>query len=66
MTVNELIELLERVPDKSNIVMFDPLGGFRNEGIKGYDDVDFSVDDVLVGHGTLKGFVFLTEDELPD
>jgi len=66
MTVKELIELLQRVPDKNNIVMFDPSGGFINEGIEGHDDLDFEIDDVLVGTGTNKGFVYLTEDELDD
>ena len=66
MTVKELIELLEKVPDKNDIVMFDPLGGFKNEGIEGYDDIHFGVDDVLVGYGTNKGFVYLTEEELTD
>ena len=66
MIVYDLIELLQRVPDKNSIVMFDPSGGFKNEGIEGYDDLHFSIDDVLVGTGTNKGFVYLTEDELTD
>ena len=66
MKVKELIELLEKVPNKNDIVMFDPIGGFRNEGIEGRDGIRFSIDDVLVGHGTLKGFVYLTEEELKD
>ena len=66
MIVKELIELLETVQDKNSIVMFDPVNGFKNEGIIGYDAVRFSVDDVLVGYGTQKGFVYLTEDELTD
>ena len=52
--------------DKNNIVMFDPKGGFRNEGIEGYDDLHFSVDDVLEGCGSLKGIVYLVEDEVKD
>ena len=66
MKVYELIELLNRVPDKNDIVMFDPENGFKNEGIDGYGAVRFSVDDVLLGHGTSKGFVYLVENELPD
>lgn len=66
MTVYDLIELLNRVQDKNSIVMFDPKGGFRNEGIEGYDDLHFSVDDVLEGCGSLKGIVYLVEDEVKD
>ena len=66
MTVYDLIELLQRVPDKNNIVMFDPSGGFKNEGIEGYDDLHFSIDDVLVGSGTYNDIVYLTENELTD
>ena len=66
MTVYDLIELLQRVPDKNNIVMFDPSGGFKNEGIEGYDDLHFSIDDVLVGGGTYNDIVYLTENELTD
>ena len=66
MRVKELIELLEKVPNKNDTVMFDPVGGFRNEGIEGKDGVRFSIDDVLVGYGSLRGFVYLTEEELKD
>lgn len=66
MTVKELIELLEKVPNKNDIVMFDPKGGFKNEGIEGRDGIHFSIDDVLLCHGSMKGFVLLTEDELKD
>ena len=54
------------MPDKNNIVMFDPSGGFKNEGIEGYDDLHFSIDDVLVGGGTYNDIVYLTENELTD
>lgn len=64
MTVYDLIEMLNRVQDKNSIVVFDPKGGFQNEGIEGYDDLKFSVDDALEGCGKLKGTVYLVEDKV--
>ena len=63
MTVKELInELLKCNPD--DIVMYDADKSFTNQDIQAmndYIDTHFGVDDVLIGGGTLKGFVFLTE-----
>lgn len=64
MKVKELIELLEKVPNKNDIVMFDPENGFENEGIEGLGGLHFGVDDVLIGNGSLRGFVYLVEDKL--
>lgn len=58
MTVKEVIEMLEKVPDKNLIVVYDPKVGFRNKGIEAHNGMNFSIDDALIG----KGFVYLVED----
>lgn len=70
MRIYELIELLQRCPDQSAFVMYDAEQGLKNEDmyITCPDDaipdkpMHFSVDDVLVGSGTLTGIVYLTEE----
>ena len=60
MLVKELIELLQMC-DPNDIVMFDAENSLKNKAL--YDgENDFSVDDVLVGKGTTKHFVFLREN----
>ena len=71
MRVYELIDLLKKCnPD--DFVMYDMKNSIANENliIRKNDRFDslyttekqFSVDDVFVGSGTLKGFVYLRED----
>lgn len=69
MLVHELIELLQRCPQDA-IVGYDMENAFTNdedERIYGFDrearpsEFYMGIDDVLIGHGTHKGFVFLTE-----
>ena len=69
MRVYELIELLERCPDKGAFVMFDATDAIRNNALTVYDDMGeeqrephFLVDDVQVGSGTIRGYVYLTEE----
>lgn len=70
MRVHELIELLKRCPQDA-IVGYDMENAFTNdedERLYGFDrekrpsEFFMGVDDVLIGHGTSKGFVYLTED----
>lgn len=61
MLVKELIELLQMC-DPNDIVMFDAENSLKNRTLLYDGENDFSVDDVLVGGGTLKHFVFLRED----
>ena len=70
MRVHELIELLKRCPQDA-IVMYDFENAFTNdedERIFGFEreprpsEFSMSVDDVKIGCGTSRGFVYLTED----
>lgn len=70
MRVYELIELLEKCPDRGAFVMYDATEGIKNNALTVYDDMGeeqqephFSVDNVLVGSGTLRGYVYLTEEQ---
>lgn len=70
MKVRELITLLQRC-DPECTVMYDASVGIRNEALTVHDDMGeeqlephFSVDDVQVGHGTIRGFVYLTEENI--
>ena len=59
MTVKELIwRLLDCNP--SDLVMFDLENSLENDN--SLTEKEFSVDEVLIGGGTLKGFVFLREE----
>ena len=71
MRVYELIEMLQRCTDQSAIVYYDIEQGLKNEDmyVACNDETavpdkptHFAVDDVLVGSGTLKGIVYLTEE----
>lgn len=62
MKVSELIELLERCPEDA-IVMYDMENALKNTG---FMEHHVGVDDVLIGMGTNKGFVYLAEDLLED
>lgn len=55
MVVSKLIEILKRCPQDA-IVMY------QFEKVTDSDAPHFPIDDVLVGSGTLKGFVFLAEE----
>lgn len=63
MKVHELIELLQRCPQDWN-VMYDAKIGYKQA--EEPEELCFGVDDVLVCTGTLRGFVFLTEEEVGD
>ncbi len=72
MKVRELIELLQKC-NPEDIVFYDAGNGFENNDLQvlcfdpenhGEDMDIFGVDDVLIGSGTLRGHVYLTEDKL--
>lgn len=73
MKVKELIEELKKCnPD--DIVMYNFENAFTNDNFERMHDLqeryecefDCAIDDVLIGSGTLKGFVFLQEDLLKE
>ena len=66
MKVRELIELLQKC-NPNDSVMYDIGNSLRNEAyvVTGIE-TSLPIDDVLVGNGTLKGFVYLTEDLLEE
>lgn len=73
MLVSELIAELQKCnPD--DIVMYNFENAFTNDDFERVREItsrhdcewDCSVDEVLVGSGTLKGFVFLQEELLKD
>ena len=68
MLVKELIEKLQKcIPEDS--VMYNFENSFANDNFERAEELynrhdceyDCGVDDVLIGGGTMKGFVFLTE-----
>ena len=72
MTVAELKKLLKRCPQDA-IGMYDIENELWNKTIRivhddkhdtPYTEMHFSVDDVLVCSGSLKGFVYLAEDRI--
>ena len=66
MTVSDLIKKLQKCPPDS-IVMYNVKQAIENESIaEDLDEYDCSVDDVLIGGGTIRGFVFLTEERIPE
>lgn len=72
MKVKELIELLQGC-NPEDTVMYDAENAMWNEhqGVwctdpEGYMETDYGVDDVLVGSGTLRGFVYLVEEKLKE
>lgn len=73
MTVHELIEELKKCPQNA-IVMYDFENAFTNdetERVFGFDrekkpsEFCMSVNEVMIGEGTIKGFVFLRESLMP-
>ena len=65
MKVTELINELKKCnPD--DIVMYDPENAIKNEsgGTSPEFVEDYCIDDVLIGGGITKGFVFLSEELL--
>ena len=75
MRVRNLIEILQKCnPD--GIVIYDAGNAYKNYDLQvlcfapeEHDEnemQEFGVDDVLIGSGTLRGFVFLTEDKLEE
>ena len=73
MRVYELTELLQKSPDQGALVMFDIEPSIKNGDVDIIENAIeeettkcFSINDVLVGTGTLKGFVFLADEVLTD
>lgn len=73
MRVYELIELLQKCPDQGALVMFDIEPSIKNgdliiveNAIEEETEKHFSIEDVLVGAGTAKGFVYLADEVLTD
>ena len=66
MKVKELIAELQKCnPD--DLVFYDLENAIKNDEIEvTTQELHFSVDDVLIGGGTTRGFVFLAEDLLED
>lgn len=69
MRVKELIELLKRCP-QDNIVLYDMENSLKNESYvtrndngENFIETIMGIDDVLIGSGTLKGFVYLAEEK---
>lgn len=73
MKVKELIEELKKC-NPNDIVMYNFENAFTNDNFERMHDLqernecefDCSVDDVAIGCGTLKGFVFLRETLLEE
>lgn len=69
MIVSELIEELKKC-NPEDIVMYNFENSFINDNFERFHNLsqihdcecDCSVDKVLIGNGTLKGFVFLEEE----
>lgn len=67
MQVKELIHLLQKC-DPEAVVVYDAENAFENDpaldfsGAIGEESPLFGIDNVLIGSGTIKGFVYLIED----
>lgn len=73
MRVYELIELLQKCPNQGALVMFDIEPSIKNGDLQIIEDAigeetekHLGVEDVLIGHGTQKGFVYLADEVLTD
>ena len=72
MKVKELIELLQGC-NPEDIVMYDAENAMWNEhqGVwctdpEGSTEVEYGVNDVLIGCGTIRGFVYLVDKKLEE
>lgn len=70
MKVKELIELLKRC-SQDDVVLYDMENSLKNESYVMRNDngekiieTTMGIDDVLIGSGTQKGFVYLVEGKL--
>ena len=69
MRVKELIELLKRCP-QDDVVLYDMENSLKNESYVTRNDngenieTIMGIDDVLIGSGTRKGFVYLVEEKI--
>ena len=70
MRVKELIELLKRCP-QDDVVLYDKENSLKNESYVTRNDngeniieTIMGIDDVLIGSGTRKGFVYLVEEKI--
>ena len=62
MTVKELINDLQQCnPD--DIVLYDMRNMLENKLANGDDELTADVDEVLIGYGITKGFVYLQEEK---
>ena len=64
MKVFELIKELEKC-NPNDIVMYDAENSIYN-GDFSEGETCTGVEDVLIGYGTVKGFVFLTDERIED
>ena len=73
MTVYELIEELKKCPQNA-IVIYDFENAFTNdetERMFGFDrekkpsEFSMGIDEVMIGGGTTKGFIYLSESLIP-
>lgn len=69
MRVKDLIELLKLCP-QDDVVLYDMENSLKNESYVTQSDngeniieTIMGIDDVLIGSGTLKGFVYLAEEK---
>ena len=70
MRVKELIELLKRCP-QDDVVLYDMENSLKNESYVTRNDngeniikTIMGIDDVSIGSGTRKGFVYLVEEKI--
>ena len=64
MKVKELIAELQKC-NPEDLVFFDLYNSIQNNEIPTFEqELHFSVDDVFIGRGTERGFVYLSEEEI--
>lgn len=63
MKVKELIAELQKC-NPEDLVFFDLYNSIQNNETQTFEELHFSVDDVFIGRGTERGFVYLSEEEI--
>jgi hypothetical protein len=61
--VKELIAELQKC-NPEDLVFFDLYNSIQNNETQTFEELYFSVDDVFIGRGTERGFVYLSEEEI--
>jgi hypothetical protein len=61
--VKELIAELQKC-NPEDLVFFDLYNSIQNNETQTFEELHFSVDDVFIGRGTERGFVYLSEEEI--